>query len=176
MSVVGAEQIVVASLPAGARRRVLLADADETNAMFEAAALELLGWTVVRVRDGSSAVALATAGMFDLVMMEFRMPLLDGLEAARAIRRFEETSVLPRLPIVALTASVMPHEIEGCIEAGVDEVLGKPFTLAAMQRALERWGTQAREARDGAAPAVCGPACASTGAERHAPVRPAFSR
>jgi CheY-like chemotaxis protein len=142
MSVVGAEQIVLAAPAAGPRRRVLLADADETNAMFEAAALELLGWTVVRVRDGSSAVALATAGMFDLVMIEFRMPLLDGVEAARAIRRFEETSVRPRLPIVALTASVMPHEIEDCTEAGVDEVLGKPFTLAGMQRALERWGTR----------------------------------
>ncbi len=174
MSVVGAEQIVLAAPAAGPQRRVLLADADETNAMFEAAALELLGWTVVRVRDGSSAVALATAGMFDLVMIEFRMPLLDGVEAARAIRRFEETSVRPRLPIVALTASVMPHEIEGCTEAGVDEVLGKPFTLAGMQRALERWGTRVWDtaAGAGAGVAVGAPACA----EPHAAALPVFSR
>lgn len=164
MSVVGAGQIRLAAPAAAPLRRVLLADADETNAMFEAAALELLGWTVVRVRDGSSAVALATAGMFDLVLIEFRMPLLDGVEATRAIRRFEETSLRPRLPIVALTASVMPHEIEGCTEAGVDEVLGKPFTLAGMQRALERWDTGAWGAAAGEgdvarAPAAC-PACA----------------
>ena len=87
-------------------------------------------------------MALATAGLFDLVLMEFRMPLLDGMEAARAIRRFEETSVRPRLPIVALTASVMPHEIDGCEAAGMDEVLRKPFTLAGMQHALQRWGTR----------------------------------
>ena len=173
MSVVGAEQIRLAAPAAAPQRRVLLADADETNAMFEAAALELLGWTVVRVRDGSSAVALATAGMFDLVLIEFRMPLLDGVEATRAIRRFEETSVRPRLPIVALTASVMPHEIEGCTEAGVDEVLGKPFTLAGMQRALERWGTRAWGAatvQSGDARArACAPACAPTGAPTGAP-------
>ena len=169
MSVVGAEQIVVAAPAAGARRRVLLADADETNAMFEAAALELLGWTVVRVRDGSSAVALATAGMFDLVMIEFRMPLLDGVDVARAIRRFEETGERPRLPIVALTASVMPHEIEGCTEAGVDEVLGKPFTLAGMQRALERWGTRPWAAAGGEGGAL---ACAG----RHGAAAEAFSR
>jgi CheY-like chemotaxis protein len=158
MSVVGAEQILAAP-SAGPQRRVLLADADETNAMFETAALELLGWDVVRVRDGSSAVALATTGRFDLVLLEFRMPLLDGLEATRAIRRFEEGSVRPRLPIVALTASVMPHEIDGCEAAGMDEVLRKPFTLAGMQHALDRWGTRAWSA------AACGchgvPVCAA---------------
>lgn len=164
MSVVGAEQIRLAVPAAAPQRRVLLADADETNAMFEAAALELLGWTVVRVRDGSSAVALATAGMFDLVLIEFRMPLLDGVEATRAIRRFEETSVRPRLPIVALTASVMPHEIEGCTEAGVDEVLGKPFTLAGMQRALERWGTRSWVAATGQSGDARTIACAPAGA------------
>ena len=158
MSVVGAEQIMAA--PAGgSQRRVLLADADETNAMFETAALELLGWDVVRVRDGSSAVALATTGRFDLLLLEFRMPLLDGVEAARAIRRFEEGGMRPRLPIVALTASVMPHEIAGCEAAGMDEVLRKPFTLAGMRGALERWGTR------GWAAAACGcrggPVCAA---------------
>jgi CheY-like chemotaxis protein len=180
MSVVGAEQIRLATPAAAPQRRVLLADADETNAMFEAAALELLGWTVVRVRDGSSAVALATAGMFDLVLIEFRMPLLDGVEATRAIRRFEETSVRPRLPIVALTASVMPHEIEGCTEAGVDEVLGKPFTLAGMQRALERWGTRAwaaaAQGNEEARVTARAPACAASGADRHAAAQPLFTR
>ena len=174
MSVVGAEQIRVAGPTAVPCRRVLLADADETNAMFEAAALELLGWTVVRVRDGSSAVALATAGMFDLVLIEFRMPLLDGVEATRAIRRFEEASVRPRLPIVALTASVMPHEIEGCTEAGVDEVLGKPFTLAGMQRALERWGTRPRGA--GSDERAGPPPLAVSTADRHGAAQAAFNR
>lgn len=170
MSVVGVAQMSLAA----PRRRVLLADADETNAMFEAAALELLGWTVVRVRDGSSAVALATAGMFDLVLIEFRMPLLDGVEATRAIRRFEEASVRPRLPIVALTASVMPHEIEGCTEAGVDEVLGKPFTLAGMQRALERWGTRPRGA--GGDERAGPPPLAVSTADRHGAAQAAFNR
>jgi CheY-like chemotaxis protein len=141
----------------------------------------LLGWTVVRVRDGSSAVALATAGLFDLVLIEFRMPLLDGVEATRAIRRFEETSVRPRLPIVALTASVMPHEIEGCTEAGVDEVLGKPFTLAGMQRALERWGARGECAREDGQVASPGASTgastgASPGADRHRRALAAFSR
>ncbi|NRF65403.1 response regulator [Aquincola sp. S2] len=127
-----------------AERLVLLADADDNNALYETAALEMLGYDVVRVRDGGTAVALVMTGLFDLVMMELRMPLLNGADATRAIRRFEASARRIPTPIVALTASVMPHEQVHCTEAGMDDVLPKPFTLPDLRRTVDRWqGTQA---------------------------------
>lgn len=123
----------------GSQRLVLLADADDTNALFEGAALERLGCRVVRVRDGSSAVALATTGRFDGVLMELRLPLLDGSEATSAIRRFERSSRRTPTPIVALTASVMPDERARCEASGMDAVLPKPVMLDSLARTVAAW-------------------------------------
>lgn len=123
----------------GAEPLVLLADADDDNALYATTALELLGCGVVRVRDGGTAVTLATTGLFHLVMMELRMPLLDGAAATRAIRRFEHSARRLPTPIVALTASLMPHERAHCADAGMDDLLPKPFTLPELRRTVDRW-------------------------------------
>ena len=128
-----------AARPGGAEPLVLLADADDHNALYATAALEMLGCGVVRVRDGGTAVTLATTGLFHLVMMELRMPLLNGADATRAIRRFERGTQRAPMPIVALTASLMPHERARCADAGMDDVLPKPFTLPELRRTVERW-------------------------------------
>jgi two-component system, sensor histidine kinase len=96
----------------------------------------------VRVRDGGTAVTLATTGLFQLVMMELRMPLLDGAAATRAIRRFEHSTRRAPTPIVALTASLMPHERAHCTDAGMDDLLAKPFTLPELRRTVDRWREQ----------------------------------
>ena len=76
-----------------------------------------------------------TNGSYDLVLMDWQMPDLDGLEATQMIRRNGHT----QLPIVALTANVLKGAREQCLAAGMDDYLGKPFTQEELQAVLMRW-------------------------------------
>jgi CheY-like chemotaxis protein len=71
--------------------------------------------------------------------MDWRMPTMDGLAATREIRTQERLLGLPRVPVIALTATTSSTEREQCIAAGMDEVLAKPFTQEQLAAALARW-------------------------------------
>jgi CheY-like chemotaxis protein len=117
---------------------VLLAEDNEINALLARAVLEGLGHTVEEVRDGVAAVAAATAaaGKFGLILMDLHMPGLDGLAAVKAIRDHERTTGALRARILAVTADVMPETRAAAFAAGVDQVVEKPMTPAALRRAL----------------------------------------
>ena len=72
----------------------------------------------------------------NLVLMDCQMPVMDGFEATAAIRR---TPGIQDLPVIAVTANAMQGDREGCLEAGMDDYLTKPYSLAAMKQVLERW-------------------------------------
>jgi CheY-like chemotaxis protein len=108
--------------------RVLLAEDNPVNQAVALGMLHALGLDVVAVVDGREALATASEQAFDLILMDCQMPLMDGLEATREIRRVEESQQRDRTPIVALTANAMVGDREHCLEAGMDEYLGKPFT------------------------------------------------
>ena len=127
-----------------ARRRVLVAEDDATNAMLAHMALEHFSCDVSLVGDGAEAVNAATRERFDLVFMDYHMPVMDGLHAAAAIRAYEAEHRTRRTPIVALTASAMPAERERCLEAGMDDIMLKPFAFSDLARMLERWAGQER--------------------------------
>jgi CheY-like chemotaxis protein len=131
----------VASLP----RRVLVAEDDEVNALIVGAYLERLGIAAERVVNGREAVrrALREADRPDLVLMDCRMPEMDGLEATREIRLQERALGLPRLPVVALTATATESERALCHAAGMDDFVAKPFTMDELTRALQRWAAAA---------------------------------
>jgi CheY-like chemotaxis protein len=76
----------------------------------------------------------------DLVLMDCRMPVMDGLEATRRIRQQERRLGLPRLPILALTAADGDADRAACLEAGLDAVIGKPFTREQLLQALRAAG------------------------------------
>ena len=111
----------------GAAQRVLLAEDNDVNRMFVAALLSKLHVAVDTVTNGLEAVQAAGAHEYDLVLMDIRMPLLDGIEAARQIRARERTSG-HRCRIVALTASPTPDVARAALAAGMDGVLGKPVS------------------------------------------------
>lgn len=121
------------------RRRVLLAEDVDSNATWEQDALELFGCDVLRVADGATAVAWGTRTAFDLILMDCRMPVMDGAAATQAIRQFEAATRRTRTPIVAVTASVMPAERQHWLAVGMDDVLAKPVLLAELERMLDRW-------------------------------------
>jgi signal transduction histidine kinase/DNA-binding response OmpR family regulator len=120
------------------RARILLA---EDSALIRRVArfqLQDLHYGVDIVENGEQAVAAVTAGDYELVLMDMRMPEMDGLAATRAIRAAEcETG--RHVVVVALTANVLEGDREACIEAGMDDFLTKPLQLDALRAVLERW-------------------------------------
>lgn len=119
--------------------RVLLAEDDEANAAYAEAALCHFNCRVQAVSDGVAAVCAARGDLFDIILMDFHMPGMDGHEATRDIRALESRERRRRTPIVAITASAMPDERRRCLEAGMDDVLIKPFMLAELGRVLRDW-------------------------------------
>jgi len=109
----------------GARLRILLAEDNAVNEKVACRTLERLGYQVGIARDGSEAVAEWERGCYDLILMDCQMPMLDGYDATREIRRREAGG--SRIPIVALTAHAMKDDDRRCFAAGMDDFLTKPI-------------------------------------------------
>ncbi len=135
------------------RRRTLLAEDNDINALIAQKALARLGFDVVRALDGYEALRLAapTPGApaaFDLILMDLKMPGLDGLEATRCLRRLEFESRSPRTPVIALTANALEDERRACKAAGFDAFLVKPFEISDLAGEIERLCGDSAEALD----------------------------
>ena len=126
-------------------RHVLVAEDDEVSAMIAGSLLHGLGVQHERVADGQQAVlrALRVGNRPELVLMDCRMPVMDGLAATAEIRRQERLLGLPRVPILALTAADGEADRAACLAAGMDRVLGKPFTRDQLLQALHDAGATA---------------------------------
>ncbi|MFA6965859.1 ATP-binding protein [Bosea sp. (in: a-proteobacteria)] len=121
--------------------RVLVADDSEVNREVADAALRRFGIVARFVGDGAQAVAAVEREPFDLVLMDGSMPVLDGFDAARAIRAREAQTGRPRVPIVALTAHVVGSAATAWREAGMDGVVYKPFTLGQLGSTIATFAT-----------------------------------
>ena len=115
---------------------VLLAEDSLPNQRLTRAVLEQDGHRVTVVADGAAAVEAGCATAFDLILMDVQMPEMDGIQATRAIRRYEEAAGRSPVPIVALTARVMGDDERHCREAGMTGYMGKPFRLAELRTVL----------------------------------------
>ncbi|MBI5578280.1 MAG: response regulator [Deltaproteobacteria bacterium] len=116
---------------------VLVAEDTAFNQKFILRLLERWGHVAVLAEDGRKAVAAFSAGRFDIVFMDVQMPEMDGLEAARAIRRVEETRG-GRTPIIAMTAHAIMGDRERCLAAGMDDYLPKPIDSEKLRRMMNR--------------------------------------
>ena len=119
--------------------RVLLAEDNRTNQVLAVHLLKKLGCQVDVAGNGSEAVALCSRLHYDLVFMDCHMPEMDGFEATRAIRQIKSDG--RHVPIIALTASVMAEDRELCIQAGMDDFLGKPIEIDQLIRVFKQWTT-----------------------------------
>jgi len=120
--------------------KALLVEDNPVNQEVCKEMLELLGLNVDLAVNGREAVCKATETAYDLILLDCQMPIMDGYEAAKIIRRNEAD--LPdeeKTPIVALTANVMSGDEEECLEAGMDGYLGKPFRLNELSDAVEQF-------------------------------------
>jgi signal transduction histidine kinase/ActR/RegA family two-component response regulator len=127
----------VAELPMKFACRVLVAEDNIVNQRVITRLLEKLGCSIDLAQNGRIAVQMALAAPYDLVLMDFHMPEMNGVDATKAIRAAMPDS--KRIPIVALTASVMEWERNRCLEAGMDGFLGKPVRLSDLQDVLGKW-------------------------------------
>ncbi len=122
---------------------ILLAEDNEINALAARRQLERLGARVCRAHDGAEALALmceALAGErapFRLVLMDVRMPNLDGIEATRRIRALEKETGHPPVRIVAVTANAFADDRKACLDAGMDDIITKPLARGALAAMLQ---------------------------------------
>jgi len=114
--------------------RILVADDAAANRELAIAILGGMGVAVGTVEDGAQAVEAARSGAYDLILMDVHMPVMDGLDATRAIRRLDGPA--GRTPIIALTANVQPEQMLRCREAGMDDHVGKPIQVAELLRVI----------------------------------------
>ncbi|MDR3688716.1 MAG: ATP-binding protein [Fimbriimonas sp.] len=121
-------------------KRVLLVDDNRVNTIVSEHALARVGCSVTVVSDGRQALSQMESEDFDIVFMDVRMPVMDGLEATRELRQ-REGSDARRVPVVALTAGALVEERDSCFAAGMDDYIAKPFTDEALLRVLVRWLT-----------------------------------
>ena len=116
------------------RYRVLIAEDNATNRMIVTRMLEKLGHNVEAVNNGREAVEAVSTTPYDVVLMDMRMPEMDGLAATAAIRGMSGT--VAAIPIIGLTANAQKSDEEACMAAGMNRVATKPITSAALARVL----------------------------------------
>jgi len=117
--------------------RVLLAEDNRINALLAKSLLERNGCDVVCVANGEEALEAVKTTPYDLVFMDFHMPIMDGLEASRKIRSLG--GEYNHLPIIALTAAAMEEDRRQCIAAGMDDFITKPLDANALSNILTKW-------------------------------------
>jgi two-component system sensor histidine kinase/response regulator len=120
------------------RVRILMAEDSELIRRVARFQLEELDYSVDVVENGLQAVEAVSGGEYELVLMDMRMPEMDGLDATRAIREAERKNGR-HVIVVALTANVLDGDREACTKAGMDDFLAKPLKLDALRVVLEHW-------------------------------------
>jgi signal transduction histidine kinase/ActR/RegA family two-component response regulator len=120
----------------GQGQPVLLVEDNPVNQTVIEAMLRSLGYQVSLVSDGAQAVHQATQQDYAAILMDCRLPIMDGYEATRQIRRLSDCA---ELPIIALTANALQGDREACLQAGMNDYLAKPFKRADLQQILQRW-------------------------------------
>ena len=119
----------------GRPAHVLVVDDNATNRMVVEALCEMFDCSTESVVDGVEAVEAARAGRFDVILMDIKMPRMDGVTAAREIRKLPAPA--GRVPIIALTANADPDEVAEYLAAGMRAVVEKPIKPERLMEALE---------------------------------------
>lgn len=127
-------------LPCG-RMKVLLVEDNPVNRTLTRRLLEKLGCDVMTANDGEAAASLWQWHPFDLIFMDCVMPKVDGFEATRRLREWEQAHNRVHVPVVALTASAMEEDEERCRQAGMDSFVAKPVNIEMLRAVLEQYCT-----------------------------------
>jgi DNA-binding response OmpR family regulator len=116
-----------------AKPRILVAEDELDIRDLIAATLEFSGFEVASARDGAEAVRLAGQDRFDLILLDVRMPRMNGYEACAALRQAEKTAAIP---IIFLSAKGQEAEVDAGLAAGASDYIVKPFGPEALARRI----------------------------------------
>lgn len=117
-------------------KTILIVEDDHKNLKLFRDLLQKLGYSIVEATDGNQAVKLAQAEKPSLILMDIQLPVMDGLEATRAIKSNASTK---NIPIIALTAYVMKTDEDAAIQAGCDGYLSKPIKVHMLLEKVEKY-------------------------------------
>ena len=131
-----------ARFKSGRKMRILLAEDNKINQKVASKTLETFGHLVDVVENGYDAVQKYQDNDYDLIMMDLEMPVMDGIEATKNIRKIEEEAIQhedskKKVRIVALTAHSTTEDKERCLASGMDDYISKPFRQAEIARVLD---------------------------------------
>jgi two-component system sensor histidine kinase/response regulator len=118
--------------------RVLVAEDNALNRRVAERQLTMLGCQIAMVENGTEVLAILEKEMFDVVLMDCNMPVMDGFEATRAIRELEHAGLRSRSLIVAMTANATQEDRDRCLAAGMDDYVSKPILMAPLREVLVR--------------------------------------
>jgi len=116
--------------------RVLVAEDHVVGREVAGEFLSAMGVVPEFAEDGQQAVRMAGAARYDLILMDMQMPVLDGLDATRAIRRLPGYA---SVPIIAMTANAFAEDRQRCLEAGMNDHLSKPVDAQGLEQTMARW-------------------------------------
>ncbi|MBI5941408.1 MAG: response regulator [Caulobacterales bacterium] len=128
----------VVTRPDGRSARVLLAEDHPINRKVVELLLDGAGVDLTCVENGAEAVEAAAQEVYDLILMDMQMPIMDGLTAIRAIRARESASGRPAVQISTLSANAMPQHVAASLDAGADGHICKPVDMAELFATIER--------------------------------------
>ena len=118
-------------------RKILIAEDEETNYLFVEAILEDTNAQLIWARDGKDVLELINQHDFDLILMDIKMPEMDGLTATRKIRQTNKD-----IPIIAQTAYAMSEDKNKCLKAGCNDYLAKPINHHQLLSTIEKYLSQ----------------------------------
>jgi len=127
--------------------RILVVEDNKTNLQVVLTVLRALGYQPDIAEDGRVGLELASAGNYDLILLDVQMPEMDGLTMTRQIREQKKT---PRPIIVAITAGVSPEDRQKCFDSGMDDFVMKPFKISTLKNVILKYarGNKSSEAKD----------------------------
>jgi PAS domain S-box-containing protein len=117
--------------------KILLVEDNDINRLYATSILKTWGCHVESAENGFVAVEKVKSFLFDIVLMDIQMPVMDGFEATKQIRLLEK--VKSQVPIIALTANASQKDIENCLAGGMDDCIAKPFTPEDLYRKLNQY-------------------------------------
>jgi CheY-like chemotaxis protein len=118
--------------------KLLIADDNQVNQLILQTMLLPMGFELTTVDDGRAALDALKQDAFDIVLMDVQMPVMDGISAVREYREFEKEACRPPIPVIAVTANVMAHQVTEYEEAGMSGMVEKPIQFAALVAEIGR--------------------------------------
>jgi len=126
-------------------KRVLVLEDRLVNQIVIQKQLRKLGIESVLAADGAQGLAILEKDSFDLILCDCSMPIMNGYQFTRALRKQEQSKQQSRIPVLALTANAFREDVDRCLESGMDDFISKPVTMDRLSAMLARWLRPANE-------------------------------